>query len=94
MRYVSVLPQQKCSAMVLLSEWGLQLFEWPLYALSPSINTANYIYIYIYIYIYKRERERERERERLCFKHTDFFKTELRKSFRLRRRKKALTLQS
>ena len=27
----SVLPQQKCSAMTLLSGWGLKLFEWPLF---------------------------------------------------------------
>ena len=39
-RIVSVFPQQKCSAMVLLSEWSLELFEW------------HTLWIYIYIYIY------------------------------------------
>ena len=43
---VCFLPQQKWSAIVLLSSWSLELFERPVYIYI-------YIYIYIQMYMYK-----------------------------------------
>ena len=65
MRHGSVLPQQKCSAMTLLSRWGLEHFERilmkVLYILILKINICpnhetmqdNYYYIYCMINDYK-----------------------------------------
>ena len=42
----SVLPQRKCSALTILSGWGLQL------PLHTHTHTHTHTHIYIYIYIY------------------------------------------
>ena len=45
----SVLLQEKCSAMALLSGWGLKLFEWPLYIwclICVPTYTSKHTFIY------------------------------------------------